>query len=29
MKVDFDMQLTLVASSLYRMMAQRIGGNSP
>ncbi len=25
MKVDFDMQLTLVASSLYRMMAQRIG----
>ena len=24
-KVDFDMQLTLVASSLYRMMAQRIG----
>jgi hypothetical protein len=25
MKVDFDMQLTLVAGSLYRMMAQRIG----
>jgi hypothetical protein len=25
MKVDFDRQLTLVASSLYRMMAQRIG----
>lgn len=25
MKVDFDMQLTLTASSLYRMMAQRIG----
>jgi len=25
MKVDFDMQLTLIASSLYRMMAQRIG----
>jgi hypothetical protein len=25
MKVDFDMQLTLVASSLYRIMAQRIG----
>ena len=25
MKVDFDMQLTLVASSLYRMMAQCIG----
>jgi hypothetical protein len=25
MKVDFDMQLTLPASSLYRMMAQRIG----
>jgi hypothetical protein len=25
MKVDFDMQLTLLASSLYRMMAQRIG----
>jgi hypothetical protein len=25
MKVDFDMQLTLMASSLYRMMAQRIG----
>ena len=25
MKVDFDMQLTLVASSLYRMMAHRIG----
>jgi hypothetical protein len=24
MQVDFDMQLTLVASSLYRMMAQRI-----
>src|ERR1017187_2326763 len=24
MKVDFDMQLTLAASSLYRMMAQRI-----
>ncbi len=24
-KVDFDMQLTLVASALYRMMAQRIG----
>jgi hypothetical protein len=25
MKVDFDMQLTLAASSVYRMMAQRIG----
>jgi hypothetical protein len=25
MKVDFDMQLTLAATSLYRMMAQRIG----
>jgi hypothetical protein len=25
MKVDFDMQLTLAASSLYRMMALRIG----
>src|SRR5207249_9736468 len=25
MKVDFDMQLTLLATSLYRMMAQRIG----
>src|ERR1039458_761678 len=25
MKVDFDMQLTLMTSSLYRMMAQRIG----
>jgi hypothetical protein len=25
MKVDFDMQLTLMASSLYRLMAQRIG----
>jgi hypothetical protein len=25
MKVDFDMQLPLMASSLYRMMAQRIG----
>jgi hypothetical protein len=25
MKVDFDLQLTLMASSLYRMMAQRIG----
>jgi len=25
MKVDFDMQLTLAASSLYRMMTQRIG----
>ncbi len=25
MKVDFDMQLTLLASSLYRLMAQRIG----
>ena len=25
MKVDFDMQLTLAASSLYRIMAQRIG----
>src|SRR6202011_5520146 len=25
LKVDFDMQLTLVASLLYRMMAQRIG----
>ena len=25
LKVDFDMQLTLVASSLYRLMAQRIG----
>ncbi len=25
MKVDFDMQLTLAASSLYRTMAQRIG----
>jgi hypothetical protein len=25
MKVDFDMQLTLMASSLYRMMARQIG----
>jgi hypothetical protein len=25
MKVDFDLQLTLMASSLYRMMAERIG----
>jgi hypothetical protein len=25
MKVDFDMQLTLMASSLYRLMAQQIG----
>ncbi|MGH8336434.1 MAG: hypothetical protein ACRETL_06355, partial [Gammaproteobacteria bacterium] len=25
MKVDFDMQLTLLAGSLYRIMAQRIG----
>jgi hypothetical protein len=25
MKVDFDLQLTLMAGSLYRMMAQRIG----
>lgn len=25
MKVDFDMQLTLMASSLYRLMAERIG----
>ena len=25
LKVDFDMQLTLMAGSLYRMMAQRIG----
>ena len=25
MKVDFDMQLTLMAGSLYRTMAQRIG----
>jgi hypothetical protein len=25
MKVDFDMQITLMASSLYRMMARRIG----
>jgi hypothetical protein len=25
MKVDFDMQLTLMASSLYRMMARRVG----
>ena len=25
MKADFDMQLTLMASSLYRLMAQRIG----
>lgn len=25
MKVDFDMQLTLMASSLYRLMAKRIG----
>ena len=25
MKVDFDMQLTLMASSLYRLMADRIG----
>ena len=25
MKVDFDLQLTLMASSLYRLMAQRIG----
>lgn len=26
MKVDFDMQLTLMAGSLYRMMAKHIGG---
>src|SRR5881409_4258270 len=25
MKVDFDLQITLMASSLYRLMAQRIG----
>jgi hypothetical protein len=25
LKVDFDLQLTLMASSLYRMMAQKIG----
>ncbi len=25
MKADFDMQLTLMASSLYRLMAERIG----
>ena len=25
MKVGFDLQLTLMASSLYRLMAQRIG----
>ena len=25
LKVDFDLQLTLMASSLYRLMAQRIG----
>ena len=25
LKVDFDLQLTLMASSLYRMMAERIG----
>ena len=25
MKVDFDLQLTLMASSLYRLMAERIG----
>jgi hypothetical protein len=25
MEVDFDMQPTLMASSLYRIMAQRIG----
>ena len=25
MKVDFDLQLTLMASSLYRMMAEKIG----
>src|ERR1039457_6341485 len=29
MKVDFDMQLTLAATSLYRMMAQRIGRIQP
>ena len=26
MKIDFDLQLTLMASSLYRLMAERIGG---
>ncbi len=25
LKVDFDLQITLMASSLYRLMAQRIG----
>jgi hypothetical protein len=25
MKVDFDLQITLIASSLYRLMAGRIG----
>ena len=25
LKVDFDLQLTLMASSLYRLMAQRVG----
>jgi hypothetical protein len=25
LKVDFDLQLTLMAASLYRIMAQRIG----
>jgi hypothetical protein len=25
LKVDFDLQLTLMAGSLYRLMAQRIG----
>jgi hypothetical protein len=26
LKVDFDLQITLMASALYRLMAQRIGG---
>ena len=25
MKVDFDLQITLIGSSLYRLMAKRIG----
>ena len=25
LKIDFDLQITLMASSLYRLMAQRIG----
>src|SRR5437016_8247548 len=26
MKVDFDLQITLMAGSLYRLLAERIGG---